>query len=64
MRFEKDKEVKEVKEKIEGKSKKQVEESNKKIQALQKRVRINLWLKAESLFNVMLFISDCCLRMF
>ena len=42
MRFEKDKEVKEVKEKIEGKSKKQVEESNKKIQALQKRVRINL----------------------
>ena len=64
MRFEKDKEVKEVKEKIEGKSKTQVEESNKKIQALQKRVRINLWLKAESLFNVMLFISDCCLRMF
>lgn len=40
MRFEKDKEVKEIKEKLEGKSKKQIEENNKKIQALQKRVRI------------------------
>ena len=39
MRVEKDKEVKEAKEKIEGKSKKQIEESNKKIQALQKRVK-------------------------
>jgi len=40
MRIEKDKEVKEAKEKAEGKSKQKIEENNKMIQMLQKRVSI------------------------
>lgn len=42
MRSERVKELKDVKDKAEAKSKKQIEESNKKIQALQKRVCMNL----------------------
>lgn len=38
MRVEKDKEVKEAKEKADSKSKQKIEESNKMIQMLQKRV--------------------------
>lgn len=44
MRSERVKELKDVKDKAEAKSKKQIEESNKKIQALQKRVCMNLCL--------------------
>ena len=44
MRSERVKELKDVKDKAEAKSKKQVEESNKKIQALQKRVCLHFCL--------------------
>lgn len=40
MRIEKDKEVKEAKEKADAKSKQKVEENNKMIQMLQKRVSV------------------------
>lgn len=44
MRAERVKELKEAKDQADTKSKKQIEENNKKIQALQKKVCLEVWL--------------------
>lgn len=61
MRSERVKELKDVKDKAEAKSKKQIEESNKKIQALQKRVCMNRYVFA--LYVLFNFFTALCVWM-